>query len=80
MKNAKDSETMSEAFRATSYNCKCPKVDLLNIDEPLSKIKLNTLSLQILLAYCESFAIATRFYKCVFSIDSLSLKTYFNFY
>ena len=75
--NTRDSETMPEASRATSHDCERPRVD---IDRPLPGIKSNTPLLQILLAYCKSFAATTKFYKRVFSINPLSLETYFNFY
>jgi len=71
---------MPKASRATSYNCERPRVDPLDIDRPLLGIKSNTPPLQILLAYHESFATITKFYKRVFSINPLSLETYFNFY
>jgi hypothetical protein len=78
--NTRDSETMPEASRATSHNCECPRVDPPLIDGHLPGIKLNTPLPQILLTCCKSFAAATKFYKCVFSIDPSSPETYFNFY
>jgi hypothetical protein len=61
----KDSKTIPKAFKATSYDCKHLKVDLPLIDRHLLRIKSNTPLLQILLIYCESFAVATKFYKRV---------------
>lgn len=78
--NTRDSKTMLEASKATSYNCERLRVDPPDIDGPLLGIKSNTPPPQILLACRESFAAATKFYERVFSIDPSSLKTYFNFY
>jgi hypothetical protein len=71
---------MPKASRATSYDCERPGVDPPDIDKPLPGIKSNTPLPQILLACCELFAAATKFYKRVFSINPSSPETYFNFY
>jgi len=70
--NTTDSETMPEASRATSHDCERPGVDPPLIDGHLPGIKSNTPPPQILLACCESFAAATKFYERVFSIDPSS--------
>ena len=61
--NTSDSETMPEASRATSLDCKRPGVDPPPIDGHLPGIKSNTPPPQILLACHESFAVATKFYE-----------------
>jgi hypothetical protein len=78
--NTRDSETIPEASKATSHDCERPGVDPPDIDGPLPGIKSNTPPPQILLACCESFAAATKFYERVFSIDPSYPETYFNFY
>jgi hypothetical protein len=71
---------MLKVSKATSYDYERPRVNPLDINRPLLRIKLNTPLPQILLACYESFVATTKFYKHVFSIDPLSLETYFNFY
>ena len=68
------------ASKATSHDYERLGVDPPLLDGPLPGIKSNTPPLQILLACCESFAAATKFYEREFSIDPSYPETYFNFY